>query len=113
MKKYSCLQSSKACAPAWILITITLLAHSATEAQSCPTSSTTTINTYPNTYYPGSQASVSAGATTIVLGNASTSGYGSTAISAWDIVLIIQMQGAQINSTNGATYGDGSGTGTG
>ena len=113
MKNHSFLQCSKACAPLCILLTITLLTHSATEAQSCPVSSTTTLNTYTNTYYPGSQASVSAGATTIVLGNASTSGYGSTAISAWDIVLIIQMQGAQINSTNGATYGDGSGTGSG
>ena len=115
MKNHFFLQCSKAWVPVCILLTITLLTHSTTEAQSCPTSSTTTINTYAdaNTYYPGSQATVSAGATSILLGNASTSGYGSTAISAWDIVLIIQMQGAQINSTNGATYGDGSGTGSG
>jgi hypothetical protein len=55
---------------------------------------------------------VAAGATTITLGSV-PSGYGSAAINAYDIVLIIQMQGAQINSTNGATYGDGTGTGRG
>ncbi|HWK04210.1 MAG TPA: T9SS type A sorting domain-containing protein [Puia sp.] len=115
MKKYSSPKNNKARVPTCILIIIALLAHSASEAQSCPGSSTTTINTYANvnTYYPGSQASVTAGATTILLGNASTSGYGTIPISAYDIVLIIQMQGAQINSTNGTTYGDGSGTGSG
>lgn len=113
MKKYSSLQGNKACVYACILTAITLLACATVEAQSCPASSTTTVNTYGNTYYPGTQASVSAGATTIILGNASTSGYGSVPISALDIVLIIQMQGAQINSTNGTAYGDGSGTGSG
>jgi len=113
MKNYSSLQSNKASGHACILAVITLLAYCTVQAQTCPTSSTTTVNTYGNTYYPGTQASVSAGATTITLGNASTSGYGTTPISASDIVLIIQMQGAQINSTNGVTYGDGTGTGSG
>lgn len=81
-----------------------------TMAQTCPTSGTTTLTTYSNTYYPGSQATVNAGATSITLGNASTSGYGSTPISTYDIVLIIQMQGAQITSTNNANYGAGTGT---
>lgn len=81
------------------------------KAQNCPGSSTITISNYGNTYYPGSQASVAAGATTIVLGNAT--GYGAVPISANDIVLIIQMQGAQINSTNGTAYGNGTTTGSG
>ena len=115
MKKYPSLKSKMASVYGCLPAVIALLAHSALEAQSCPGSSTTTITTYTNvnTYYPGSQASVTAGATSIVLGNASTSGFGTTPISAYDIVLIIQMQGAQINSTNGTTYGDGSGTGSG
>ncbi|MDO6432893.1 T9SS type A sorting domain-containing protein [Flavitalea sp. BT771] len=102
MKKYT-----------YILTVVALLSNFASEAQTCPSSSTTTISSYGNTYYPGAQASVSAGATTITLGNASTSGYGTVPISAFDVVLIIQMQGAQINSTNGTAYGDGTGTGSG
>jgi len=115
MTKDPLFKSSKPYPLACFLLVIATLFHAALQAQTCPGSSTTTINNYANanTYYPGAQASVSAGATTLVLGNAATSGYGTTPISAWDIVLIIQMQGAQINSTNAAAYGDGSGTGSG
>lgn len=81
-----------------------------TNAQTCPTSGTVTLTTYPNTYYPGTQATVNAGATSITVGGAV---YGSTPISAYDIVLIIQMQGAQLTSTNSSSYGDGTGTGSG
>ncbi len=56
-----------------------------------------------NTYYPGT-ANVAVGATTITLG-ASTGA--ATPISAGDLVLIMQMQDASIDSTNTATYGDG------
>jgi len=71
-------------------------------AQTCPAATTTTINSgnfsaTANTYFAGSQATVNAGSTSIVLGAA---GYGTTPISASDILLIIQMQGAQITSTN-------------
>jgi len=92
---------------------VLLIIASRATAQSCPAAGTITLNSYGNTYYPASQASVSAGATSIVIGNASTSGYGTTPISAYDIVLIIQMQGAQINSANTTSYGDGTGTGSG
>ncbi len=62
-----------------------------------------------NTYYPGA-ATVSSGATSITLGAATGT---STAIAANDLVLIIQMQDAAINSTNTSSYGDGiSGTGS-
>ena len=113
MKKYPLLNSGKPWIHACILITVTLCSHPIAVAQTCPVSSTTTISTYGNTYYPGSQASVAACATTIVPGNVTTSGYGTIPISTYDIVLIIQMQGAQSTSTNGSTYGDGSGSGSG
>ena len=86
-----------------------LFLHSVARSQTCP-SGNTFISTYTNTYYPGSQATVAAGATSVTVG---ASGYGSTPISQYDIVLIIQMQGAQINSANTANYGAGTGTGSG
>jgi hypothetical protein len=53
---------------------------------------------------------VNAGSTSIVLGPA---GYGATPIGPSDILLIIQMQGAQINSSNGAAYGSNGTNGRG
>ena len=47
---------------------------------------------------------MSAGSTSVVIGAAT---YVSTPISIGDVLLMIQMQGAQINSTNGSVYGDG------
>jgi len=96
--------------PAWVLAISILLFSQLATAQSCPSTATTTINSYPNTYYPASQASVPAGSTTIVLGSAY---YGTTPIAVGDILLIIQMQGAQLNSTNSSNYGNGTGTGSG
>jgi len=61
-----------------------------------------------NTYYPGT-ATASSGSTSIALGTASGA---STPIASGDLVLIIQMQDAAINSTNSVSYGDGS-TGSG
>ena len=88
---------------------ISLFGHSAA-AQSCPATASTSISGYPNTYFPAGQSNLPAGSTSIVL-NAPT--YGSTPISAGDILLIIQMQGAQINSSNNSNYGAGTGTGSG
>jgi len=62
-----------------------------------------------NTYYPGT-ASVSAGATSIPVGSPLGSG---PAIAAGDLLLIIQMQDADINYSNNSSYGSGSGTGRG
>jgi hypothetical protein len=73
--------------------------------QSCPVAVDATISAFPNTYYPG-ESSPATNATSITLG-AVPSGYGTTPIAAGDIVLIIQMQGAQINSSNSDSYGDG------
>jgi hypothetical protein len=61
-----------------------------------------------NTYYPGA-ASVTAGATSITLG---ASAGAATAIAQNDLLLIVQMQDANIDTTNTATYGTVSGTPT-
>jgi hypothetical protein len=80
------------------------------DAQSCPLNSIKSINAYPNTYYPASQSYVAAGSHSIDLGAVT---YGTTPISSGDALLVIQMQGAQINTTNTSGYGDGTGTGRG
>ncbi|MDP4130681.1 MAG: T9SS type A sorting domain-containing protein [Bacteroidota bacterium] len=95
-----------------------LLFSVAAMAQNCATSGTDNIGASENTYYPGTQASVSAGATSIQLGAAgSGTNFGTTPIASGDIVLIIQMQGAQINvpasSTNSLYGGNTSGSGSG
>src|SRR2546422_868764 len=56
-----------------------------------------------NTYYPGT-ASVAATATSITLGPATGS---STPITSGDLLIVIQMQDATINSANTNRYGDG------
>ena len=61
-----------------------------------------------NTYYPGT-ASVAAGATSIPIGAATGTG---TAIVAGNLLLVIQMQDASINTSNTVAYGNGS-TGSG
>lgn len=73
-----------------------------------PTSGTTTIttaNTIVNTYYPGTGNPLS-GASSLVVGTRNTAG-SATVIAAGDLILIMQMQGADINSTNSNSYGDG------
>jgi hypothetical protein len=78
--------------------------------QTCPASATTTIISYPNTYYPGTSATLSVGASSITIGAAIL---GTDAIATGDVVLVIQMQGAQINTSNNNNYGGGAGTGNG
>lgn len=95
------------------LLTFTLILFSVYSfSQSCPTvaSGTVTITTNPNTYYPGTQANVNTGATSITIGAAAV---GTTPISTGDLVLIIQMQGAEFNSANSNSYGDGVAGGNG
>ncbi|GHF52103.1 putative repeat protein (TIGR01451 family) [Deinococcus metalli] len=62
-----------------------------------------------NTYYPGA-ASAAAGATTLSLG---TSAGASTSITPGDLLLVIQMQDATLNTTNNNTYGTVSAVGAG
>jgi hypothetical protein len=86
-------------------------------AQNCPASGTTILIANENTYYPGTQAAVAAGATSITLGPIGAgANFGITPISAGDILLIIQMQGAQINVPaliTSSQYGGALGTGAG
>lgn len=63
-----------------------------------------TLTGIVNTYYPGTTATASAGSTSLTLGAATGA---STPITAGDLLLIIQMQGADINSSNNSRYGDG------
>lgn len=67
-----------------------------------------TLSVNPNTYYPGT-ASAAAGAISITVGagtRGSTTVAAST-ISAGDLLLVMQMQGAEINTSNNDSYGDG------
>src|SRR5438128_9329622 len=68
-----------------------------------------TLTGVVNTYYPGT-ATANAGATSISVG---TSRGAATAISSGDLLLVIQMQDAAINSSNNSRYGDGANNGAG
>ena len=63
-----------------------------------------TLNGIVNTYYPGApNTTVAAGSQSIPVGIPT----GGTPIEAGDLLLVIQMQGADINSNNNDSYGDG------
>src|SRR2546429_586427 len=64
---------------------------------------TATLNSVINTYYPGA-LTAAAGATTITLGTATGAG---TPIAVGDLVVVIQMQDAAIDSANTGAYGNG------
>ncbi len=73
-----------------------------------PTSGTTTVSTTSqiiNSYYPG-QGNPTVGAVTITVGTLDGRG-SSTPVAAGDLILIIQMQGADIDATNTDAYGNG------
>ncbi|HYP01039.1 MAG TPA: DUF11 domain-containing protein [Pyrinomonadaceae bacterium] len=70
-----------------------------------------TLSGVINTYYPGT-ASASVGATSIQVGAARFDG-ASVPITAGDLLLVIQMQDAAINATNGTAYGANNGTARG
>ena len=93
-----------------VLVFFTSLFGQSASAQNCPFNQLNSISSYPNTYFPGSQPTVTAGSKSIVLGAAS---YGTTPISQGDILLVIQMQGTRMNYSNNGNYGAGTGTGTG
>ncbi|MDR3713475.1 MAG: T9SS type A sorting domain-containing protein [Puia sp.] len=93
--------------PFWYCFLLTLLITASAAfpvrgfSQTCPTGKTSIAN-YPNTYYPGTQSSLTAGTKSITVGPA---GFGATPISTGDILLIIQMQGATFGVNNDSTYG--------
>ena len=66
-----------------------------------------TLSGVVNAYYPPAAGTVAAGATSITLGAAAAAPAAQTGIGVGDLLLVIQMQGAQINSTNTSLYGDG------
>ena len=90
-----------------------LLALPAQAALVCPTSTpgSGSITGAVNDYWIGS-GSPSAGATSISLGTRRSGGAGSDIV-AGDLVLIIQMQDADINSGNSNVYGSGGTSGSG
>lgn len=64
-----------------------------------------TITTNPNTYYPSTAVqSLTAGVSNFLYVGPAT---GTSDIAVGDLLLIIQMQGSDINSTNSDAYGDG------
>lgn len=65
-------------------------------------------NTIINSYYPAT-ANAPAGSTRIQVGDKRTEGAGDN-IQAGDLLLVIQMQGSEINSTNTNNYGANNGT---
>lgn len=92
------------CTVKCLLLYIATLSVNTIWAQTCPPAITTTLSAYSNTYFPGMQATVNAGSISVVIGAAA---YGTIPVSAGDVLLIIQMQGAQFISANDNTYGDG------
>jgi hypothetical protein len=67
-----------------------------------------------NSYFPGpsTDTTLNAGSTSIAVGSINSSG-SQTTISPGDLLLIIQMQDADINYTDTSNYGAGNGTGSG
>src|ERR1700687_1235329 len=106
-------------APAFVLcaaFACASLAFAASEARaqaSCApvTQGPATYSGIVNTYYPGTSALASAGSTSIGVGAIDARG-ALTPVASGDLLLIVQVQDAAIDSSNTATYG-GSGGGRG
>ena len=101
-----------------LIFLLLLLTNSYVGVSQCsvmPTVGTTTLSTanfIANSYYPGAGgATCTPGATSTTVGTINAAGNASTIV-AGDLVVLIQMQGADINTTNSDQYGDGSGVGT-
>jgi hypothetical protein len=97
-----------------VLLLVPLAAAVAPEtvnAQTCGLSPGGTLSGVVNTYYPGAN-SPAAGATSVTVGTLRAGG-STTPIAAGDLLLIIQMQDADINSANTTAYGANNGTGRG
>ena len=99
-----------------LLASVLWLASSPAQAQTCVANPGKdgpggTLGGVVNTYYPGS-ATANAGATSISLA-ASSAGGAATPIATGDLLLVIQMQDAGINTSNSSAYGANNGTGSG
>lgn len=75
-------------------------------SQTCTLSDVTitSTNQVVNSYYPGNTASLTAGSTRVTVG--AVRGV-SAGITRGDVLILMQMQGSTINSTNTNAYGDG------
>jgi hypothetical protein len=93
---------------AWLLCgpvaLLGLLAPNA-NAQTCPIVLDGTATGIVNTYYPG-LGTAAAGATSLTVNMNAFTGF-NRAIAVSDLLLVIQMQDADVNSTNTDSYGDG------
>ena len=81
-------------------------------AQVCATpgkdSAVTSIAGVINSYYPGTAGTVAAGAVALPIG--AVQPVGAAPIAPGDLVIVMQMQGARIDSSNSDCYGDSVGT---
>jgi uncharacterized repeat protein (TIGR01451 family) len=106
----SCMQAKRqALWPFVLMLCFIAFGSSRATAQVCATpgkdGAAGSLTGIVNTYYPGN-ASVSAGGTTLSVGAAT----GATAtIATGDLLLVMQMQDATINTSNSDVYGDGVG----
>ncbi|MFZ1575342.1 MAG: hypothetical protein WAT36_08940, partial [Chromatiaceae bacterium] len=92
---------------AWVAATLALRSYTGEICANPPGSGTTSLAAgIYNTYYPGT-ATANVGAVSISVG---TSGGAATPIAEGDLLLVIQMQDASINTSNDERYGDGTGT---
>src|SRR5713101_7537471 len=89
-----------------------LAAPTTAQAQTCGLPAGGTITGVINTYYPGVNAP-NAGDTTITVDITAIRGAILTPIATGDMLIVMQMQDADINSTNGTAYGANNGTGRG
>jgi uncharacterized repeat protein (TIGR01451 family) len=107
--------TGRALRPALALCALLLIFSLQAQAQVCSLPGNDgpggTLGGVINTYFPGT-ATASASATSITLGAARTGG-ALTPISTGDLLLVIQMQDAAINSNNTNSYGANNGTGSG
>jgi hypothetical protein len=92
------------CTVKCLLLFTAILTVNTIWAQTCLPVVATGVASINNTYFPGQQVIVNAGSTSVVIGAAA---YGTIPVSAGDVLLIIPMQSAQINSANDNTYDDG------
>jgi uncharacterized repeat protein (TIGR01451 family)/fimbrial isopeptide formation D2 family protein len=99
-----------------LLASIFLLAHSQTSAQTCVANPGKdgpggTLGGVVNTYFPGA-ATANAGATSISLSASNING-AATPVAVGDLLLVMQMQDAAINSNNSSAYGANNASGGG
>jgi hypothetical protein len=100
-----------------LLVTSTVLRPLPARAATCSLGpgkdgSPGTLSGVYNTYYQPPAGTLGAGSTVVPLGTLDTGGGGAnTAVTANDLLLIVQMQDGSFTATNGSSYGNGSGSG--